>query len=96
MISHKTHSNGIYRETCLVCCKQIYIHDSVLICSLDGRIYHSKCFKIDNSSAKEIRGYSDWYCPLCCRSVFPFYDSDLEITSAIQTETCIECKEKSG
>ena len=91
MISNKSHLNGIYRETCSVCTKQIYTHDSVLICSLDGRIYHSKCFKIDNSSAKEIRGYSDWYCPLCCKSLFPFYDLDLDIHSNV-THTCCECR----
>ena len=76
MIPNKPHSNGIYREACPICCKQIYIHDSALVCSLDGSIYHSKCFKIINSSAKEIRGYDDWFCPNCCRDIFPFFDED--------------------
>ena len=78
MISNKPLIAGIYREACPVCNKQIYLHDSALVCSLDGSIYHSKCFKINNSSAKEIRSYDNWFCPNCCRgqSIFPLVEED--------------------
>ena len=94
MIPNKPHVNGIYREACPICNKQIYLHDSALVCSLDGFIYHSKCFKINNSSAKEIRGYADWFCPNCCRSIFPLFDEDFaSLTDSHNTPViCNECK----
>ena len=89
-ISLKT--NEVKRENCYVCSKHVYLHDSVVVCSLDGRIYHSRCLKIDNYSASEIRNYDDWYCPLCCRELFPLFDdtTDSNVDNSNQI-FCVQC-----
>ena len=84
-------ANKVKRETCYVCSKQVYLHDSVVVCSLDGKIYHSRCLKIDNYSASEIRKYDDWYCPLCCREIFPFFDDNSDTNTDNSTQTCVQC-----
>ena len=36
-------SSNCDRETCSLCSKYIYKHQPVVVCSMDGNIYHGKC-----------------------------------------------------
>ena len=67
-------NKNVFRETCPICSKQIYTHDFIVVCGLDGQIYHSVCLNIDNSTANNIMGYKDWFCPICCNNIFPMFN----------------------
>ena len=73
---NKPHIQGIYRELGPICRKHVYTHDSVVVCNLDGDIYHSKCFGIDKRIAAEIIYDKDWFCPNCCSDIFPHFNDD--------------------
>ena len=63
------------RESCNVCSKLIYLHDFIVICSLDGKISHSKCFGFSNDISIDILNNEDWICPSCNADIYPFFDS---------------------
>ncbi len=62
------------REKCGLCEKFIYIHDVILVCNLDYKVYHAKCLKIDNDTALELQNINDWYCPLCIKANLPVHN----------------------
>ena len=68
----------VSREKCELCNKQIYLHDIALVCHCDSKIYHAKCLKIDNTIALELQDSPDWFCPCCLRTIFPFFDADID------------------
>ena len=77
------------REKCELCQKYIYSHDTILVCSIDNKAYHAKCFKISTDTAIEIQNSPDWICPLCLKDTIPFFD--LENTSPV-INSCHCCK----
>lgn len=84
-------SGPIERERCELCHRGIYSHQVILICSLTGKPFHSKCLKIDDSTALQINSTSannDWFCPHCLEDIFPhFTDPEFSIP-----KLCIKCK----
>ena len=62
------------KENCGACQKYIYLHDKIVVCTLDNKPYHAKCLKIDNDTASEIQLSSNWYCPLCLANIFPHFN----------------------
>lgn len=69
--------DSVRKEKCELCRKIIYTHDIILVCNNDYKIYHAKCLKIDNDVALELQTSPDWNCPLCLKSMFPFFESEL-------------------
>ena len=69
-------SSNCDRETCSLCSKYIYKHQPVVVCSMDGNIYHGKCLGLCKDTCFHIQSGTipDWICPTCSREVFPFYD----------------------
>ena len=66
----------LQREICNVCSKSIYLHDFVVICSLDGKISHSKCFGFTNDVSLDILNDDNWICPLCSAEIYPFFNTN--------------------
>ena len=85
-------SNNCDRETCSLCSKYIYKHQPVVVCSMDGNIYHGKCLGFCKDTCFHIQSGTipDWICPTCSREVFPFYDDipDLSYVKCI----CYNCR----
>ena len=69
--------NPLCRERCGICSKLVYKHQQIVVCSVDGKIYHGACFGFDRDACFHIqsRTLPDWFCPNCARDIFPFYDS---------------------
>ena len=65
------------RERCYLCNKIVYKHQHVVVCSLDGNIFHGACLNFDRDTCFHIQSGSsgDWFCPSCSRDIFPFFDS---------------------
>ena len=78
----------LIREKCGVCKKSIYLHDTILVCTADGQSYHSKCLKIDRDTAYEIQRLTDWFCPLCLDSIFPFFNSNHDDAELQKCNSC--------
>ena len=85
VVNHKTK-----KEKCELCNKIIYKHDTILVCNLDHRPYHAKCLKISIDVALELQLSPDWFCPLCLKYIFPFFDC-LLIDSSLPI-TCNSCR----
>ena len=85
-------SSNCDRETCSLCSKYIYKHQTVVVCSMDGNIYHGKCLGFCKDTCFHIQSGTipDWICPTCSREVFPFYDDipDLSYVKCI----CYNCR----
>ena len=84
------------RETCSLCSKFIYKHQPVVVCSMDGNIYHSNCLGFCKDTCFHIQSGTipDWMCPTCSREVFPCYDDipDLSYVKCI----CYNCRLSRG
>ena len=78
----------LIREKCGVCKKSIYLHDTILVCAANGQSYHSKCLKIDRDTAYEVQRLTDWFCPLCLDSIFPFFNSNYDHTELQKCNSC--------
>ena len=74
------------RERCYLCNKIVYKHQHVVVCSLDGNIFHGACRNFDRDTCFHIQSGSsgDWF---CSRDIFPFFDS----LSDMSNVTCL-CK----
>ena len=78
----------VLKDKCELCNKQIYLHNIALICANDNKIYHAKCLKIDRSTALEIQGSPDWFCPGCLKDIIPFFDIDLHEEIPVNCTSC--------
>lgn len=78
-----SYNNPLNRERCGVCQKFVYTHNSVVVCSLDGEIYHSKCLGFTNKVASDIRQINDWFCPICVRSFTPFFTDGYDLDQSL-------------
>ena len=89
-------SSNYDRETCSLCSKFIYKHQPVVVCSMDGNIYHGKCLGFCKDTCFHIQSGTipDWMCPTCSREVFPCYDDipDLSHVKCI----CYNCRLSRG
>ena len=75
------------KENCGACNKYIYLHDTIIVCSLDNKPYHAKCLKIDNDVASEIQLSPNWFCPRCLEEIFPFFKE----TKSPEIHKCKTC-----
>ena len=89
-------SSNCERETCSLCSKFIYKHQPVVVCSMDGNIYHGNCLSFCKDTCFHIQSSTipDWMCPTCSREVFPCYDDipDLSHVKCI----CYNCRLSRG
>ena len=79
----------INREKCEVCQKQIYMHNTILVCNLDNKIYHAHCLNISTDVALELQQSSEWFCPCCLKEIFPFFDCNVHETD--NPVSCYSC-----
>ena len=77
LIISSARATSLCRERCSVCCKFVYKHQPAVVCCLDGNIYHGSCFRFSRDTCFHIQSGSspDWFCPICSRDIFPFFDS---------------------
>ena len=89
-------SSNCERETCPLCSKFIYKHQSVVACSMDGNIYHGNCLGFCKDTCFHIQSGTipDWICPTCSREVFPCYD-DIPDLSHVKC-VCFNCRLSRG
>ena len=89
-------SSNCERETCSLRSKFIYKHQPVVVCSMDGNIYHGNCLGFCKDTCFHIQSGTipDWMCPTCSREVFPCYDDipDLSYVKCI----CYNCRLSRG
>ena len=89
-------SSNYDRETCSLCSKFVYKHQPVVVCSMDGKIYHGKCLCFCKDTCFHIQSGTipNWMCPTCSREVFPCYDDipDLSHVKCI----CYNCRLSRG
>ena len=89
-------SSNCESETCSLCSKFIYKHQPVVVCSMDGNIYHGNCLGFCKDTCFHIQSgkIPDWMCPTCSREVFPCYDDipDLSYVKCI----CYNCRLSRG
>ena len=74
--------NSLCRERCNICDKYIYKHQHVVVCALDGNIFHGSCLGFNRDTCFHIQSGTvpDWFCPDCAREIFPFYDSIADLS----------------
>ena len=74
--------NPLCRERCGICSKLVYKHQQIVVCSVDGKIFHGACFGFDRDACFHIQSGTlpDWFCPNCARDIFPFYDSIADLS----------------
>ena len=79
-LSIGTNSNDYEINNCSICLKNIATNVDAIFCDLCSFWVHRKCIK--NLSHKEYEtlsnSTSDWTCPPCQESIFPFYGLDDE------------------
>ena len=86
--------NGPEREMCGKCEKFIYIHDKILVCTLENKTYHAKCLKICNDVATELQQLPEWFCPLCMENAIPFFNCCTIDQGFVNCNSC--CKQISN
>ena len=74
--------NSLCRERCNICDKYVYKHQHVVVCALDGNIFHGSCLGFNRDTCFHIQSGTvpDWFCPDCAREIFPFYDSIADLS----------------
>ena len=74
--------NSLWRERCNICDKYVYKHQHVVVCALDGNIFHGSCLGFNRDTCFHIQSGTvpDWFCPDCAREIFPFYDSIADLS----------------
>ena len=74
--------NILCRERCNVCGKYVYKHQHVIVCALDGNIFHGSCLGFNRDTCFHIQSsiVPDWFCPNCALEIFPFYDSIADLS----------------
>ena len=98
LLFHFSVMNGTHlnRDICRKCNKYIYTHDFIVICHLEGTVYHGKCFKFNNNTSLEIQQQDNWACPDCVAAILPFGTEDLLNDDVMLTCTaCIKFISKS-
>ena len=83
-------ANPLVRERCGLCCKYIYTHNIIIVCSLENKPFHAKCLKIDNDTALELQKLPDWVCPHCLKDIIPFFNYDYAEIKEI-CQVCDKC-----
>ena len=86
------------RETCSLCSKFIYKHQPVVVCSMDGNIYHRNCLGFCKDTCFHIQSGTipDWICPTCSREVFPCYDDIPNLSHVKLKCVCFNCRLSQG
>ena len=86
------------RETCSLCSKFIYKHQPVVVCSMDGNIYHGNCLGFCKNTCFHIQSGTipDWICPTSSREVFPCYDDIPDLSHVKLKCVCFNCRLSRG
>ena len=80
------------RDICPCCNKAIYLHQYVIVCNLEDRVYHASCLGINNSTSVDLAlsKEHDHWCFNCLLDIFPFFN-DLSTTSDWVQQSCKFC-----